>query len=126
MKKIILPLLLLSTVSFSQTINGKNLKEIKSDYVRIIGASHVNKANCEMNGEQTKISCGRVISIDFDRKQNVLKGEDDILDVNGCSVNLGSVIEAFDFMCNSGYEFVTASSTIVGDKNVYQYLLKRK
>ena len=122
MKKIILPLLLLSTVSFSQVINRK---ETKSDYVQIVGTSNLTKVNCEMNGEQAKLSCGQVVSINFGQKQNDLKRED-ILDVNGCSVKLDSIIEAFDFMCNSGYEFVTASSTIVGDQNVYRYLLKKK
>lgn len=118
MKKIILPLILLSTVSFSQVINQK---EIKSDYVQIVGTSN---PNCEMNGK-TKLAYGQLVSVDLGQKQNVWTIKDNkLLDDDGCSVN--SVVDALDIVINNGYKLIISSSILVGEKNICSYLLKKK
>jgi hypothetical protein len=111
MKQLTLALLLIATTtSFSQTVNGIPLKELNVEYVQIVGT--------RVGFSATKVS----IQLDFGQKQSVWTGDDTkLLDATGKSVKLNSMIDALNFMNSNGYEFITAYVT----QNVYHYLLKK-
>lgn len=117
MKKVVLIatglLMMLSTLSFSQTVNGIPLKDIDVVYVQIVGRAKL-------------FSTDLAIDIDFGQKNKVFSKKDTrIVDVDGKDVVLHSMVDALNFMCENGYSFVTAYAITVSNQNVYHFLLKK-
>ncbi|MDR0415667.1 MAG: hypothetical protein LBH84_09705 [Prevotellaceae bacterium] len=103
-------------IAFCQTINGVALKDINVDYVMIIGEGKFlsNKIN---------------ISIDFGQETSFFGGnkERKMLDAEGKSITLNSMIDALNFMSSAGYEFVNAYViTTTNNQNVYHWILRKK
>jgi hypothetical protein len=107
--------LILSTFSgFGQTVNNVPLKDINVDYVQIVGTSKLLS---------TKVT----IEIDFGQRNKMFNFNDTSLkDENGKLLELNSMIDALNFMCKNGYEFVQAYAITIGSQNVYHYLMRKK
>lgn len=118
MKKVLTAFLLFTVLcigtGFGQSVNGIPLKDIDVDYVRIVGTS---------NWSGTKVN----IDIDFGQKQKLWSNDDTkLLDSASNPIKLNSMIDALNFMCKNGYEFLTAYVVTSNNQNVYNYLLRRK
>lgn len=101
-------------LNFGQTVNNIPLKEINVDYIQIVGTSKLLS---------TKVT----IEIDFGQRNKMFNFNDTSLkDENGKPVELNSMIDALNFMCKNGYEFVQAYAITVGSQNVYHYLMRKK
>ncbi len=118
MKKLLILIALLSSKSFAQTVNDIPLKDIKSEYVQIVGTGKF-------------LSEKITIELDFGQKSSAwTKKDTQLLDAEGKKVELNSMIDALNFMVANGYEFVQAYvitiPTLGGNQNVYHYLLRKK
>lgn len=110
----LLSLILSSTISFSQSVNGVALKDLNVEYVQIVGSSKL-------------FSNDVTVQIDFGQKNKVFSSKDTrIVDADGKDVVLHSMIDALNFMYENGYEFVNAFAITMGNVNVYHYVMKRK
>jgi hypothetical protein len=116
-KLTIIILMLLSVNTFAQTINGMDIGDLKneSEYIQILGTSKL-------------LSSKVTITIDFGQRNKLFSGKDDgrIVDKNGKSIVLNSMIDAINFMSENGYVFVNAYAITIGNQNVYHYMMKRK
>ncbi len=107
-------ILFLTTVSFTQSVNGKNISELDAEYIQIVGSKKLlsNKVN---------------VQIDFGQVDKIFKAKDtQIKDENGKLTTFNSMIDALNFMSKAGYEFVNAYAISVGNQNVYHYMLRKK
>jgi hypothetical protein len=108
---IIASLFLLSFfASNAQTVNDIPLKDIKAEYVQIVGTTRF-------------MSLKLTININYGQEPDE---ESKVRDENGKKVIFNSMVDALNFMTKYGYEFVTAYALTVGNQNVYHFLLKRK
>lgn len=100
---------------FSQTVNDIPLKDIKVEFVQIIGTS---------KSLSNKVS----VAIDFGQENKYFSFKDvsTIKDKNGKKIKFYSMIDALNFMSENGYEFVDSNAFRVDKENVFQYLLRRK
>lgn len=109
-------ILVLSVVvsGFSQTVNGKLIKDLDVDYVEIVGWNKI-------------FSKKVTVEIDFGQVDKFFKSKDtEIRDENDKRVVFNSMIDALNFMSKSGYEFVTAYIVKEGDSSKYHYILRKK
>lgn len=107
-------LLLMSMRTTAQTVNSIPLKDIRSEYIQIVGTTVLMSAKL-------------TIEIDFGQMSNIWRAKDNvILDENGKSMKFNSMIDALNFFAKYGYEFVTAYTVTLGNTNVYHYLLRKK
>jgi hypothetical protein len=112
-----LVMLFVSVVSFGQTVNGVQLKDIDVEYVQIVGTSKL-------------FSKDLTIQIDFGQKNKIFDTKDTrLVDSDGRDVVLHSMVDALNFMTKHEYYFVTAYAisipTSAGNQNVYHFLLKK-
>jgi hypothetical protein len=115
-KTIISSLLFLAGfTSYSQTVNDVPISEINEEYIQIVGTSRFmsNKVNVEIDfGQHSKFfSSG---------KQTQIKDE------NGSLMKFNSMIDALNFMNETGYEFVQAYAIAVDSQNVHHYLMRKR
>ena len=104
----------LSVAGVAQTVNNVPLKDIKTEYVQIVGSSNL------LN---TRIS----IELDFGQVNNYWSQRDTQLrDEKDKKVVFNSMIDALNFMSQNGYEFVQAYVFDIGNQQVYHYLMRRK
>ena len=93
MKKLLFTALLgFSAMAFSQTVNNVPIKDIKVDYIQIVGYERLfsNKMEVELDfGQNTKFF--------------TLKDELTVLDENGKVVEFNSMTDALNFMSANGY-----------------------
>lgn len=117
MKKLLLSAVILacSLTMKAQTVNDVPLKDIDVEYVQIVGTSKL-------------LSTKLTIEIDFGQKTKFFSsGKETIVkDFDGKAVDFNSMIDALNFMSKNGYEFVNAYAILVGNQNVYHYLLRNK
>ena len=117
-KKIAITLLFLlvgTLAAYAQTVNGKAISEIDVEYVEIVGT--------------TKLLSKKVtIDIDFGQEDKLFSSRKDsqIKDENGKKKSFNSMIDALNFMSKNGYDFVDSYAALVGEQNVYHYLLKKR
>lgn len=98
---------------FSQSINGVPLKEIDTEYLRIVGYSKL------MSNKVT-------IELDFGQRDKIWNSKDTrLVDENGKSIVLNSMVDALNFVSKSGYEFVQAYAFAVSNQSVYHYLMRK-
>lgn len=112
---LLLSTLILSSYSYSQTVNDVPLKDIDVEYVQIIGTgrSLSTKVNVEIDfGQETK-------SISFKNGTN-------IKDEKGRNVKFNSMMDALNFMSENGYAFQFAYTTNDEKDNAVYYILKKK
>lgn len=107
--------LLISVRAYCQTVNGAPLKELKVDYILIVGTAKMMS---------NKVS----IAIDFGQENKYFSAKDDgrITDENGKPLILNSMIDALNFLSQYDYEFVNAYSITIQNSNVLHWVLKKK
>ena len=103
-----------ATVALSQTVNGRPITEIDTEYVDIIGVAKPFSKKVNIN-----IDFGQVDKF-FSTKDSQIK------DKNGESTTFNSMVDALNFMSKNGYDFVQAYVTQTGDLNTYHYLMKKR
>ena len=116
MKKIALLFsIIISSVSFAQTVNDVPIKDINVDYVQIIGTGR---------GLSTKLN----VRLDFgqDTKSFSLKNGLKIKDERGIAVKFNSMMDALNFMSSNGFDFQFAYTSKENDDAIYYILKKRK
>ena len=116
MKKIILLLLFIPTITFSQSVNGVPFAEIDTPFIEIVGT-------------QKALLSKVTIFIDFGQRTKLFgsnKKQFSILDSDGKKVEFNSMIDALNFMTLNGYVFEQAYAVSVGPNNVYHYLMSKK
>lgn len=119
MKYTIIYLLLLIGPLKAQTINGIPLDSLNTKFCQIVGTGKL-------------FSNDLTIQLDFGQKNRYWSVKDTkVLDKDGKSVVLHSMIDALNFMESFGYEFnfayvITTPTALGGVQNVYHYLLKKK
>jgi hypothetical protein len=117
MKKLILTLMLffaIQNLTFSQSVNGVQFKDIDVEYVQIVGT-------------KKPFTQKVFIEIDFGQENKLFSNRDTrIVDEKGINLIFNSMIDALNFMNKNGYDFVTAYTVTIGDQNVYHYLLKKR
>ena len=113
-KTTFLLLFLIPLFSFSQTINGKEIKNIDVEFVQIVGTSKLLRKKV-------------TIQIDFGQHTKFFSKTKDtqIVGKDGKPISFNSMIDALNFMNESGYNFVQAYAFAVGNQNVYHYLLQK-
>ena len=99
---------------YSQTVNDIPLKNINVEYVQIVGTSKM-------------FSNKLLIEIDFGQENKFFSSDKDtrIKDSSGKYMIFNSMIDALNFMCANGYEFVQAYAFNAADQNLYHYLLRK-
>ncbi len=115
MKKLILILLFIPAITYSQSINGVPFSEIDSEYIEIVGTAKA-------------LSNKVTINIDFGQSTKLLgssKKQFSILDEDNKKVEFNSMIDALNFMTKNGYKFEQAYVVTTGGSNVYRYLLSK-
>jgi|TARA_R110000868_G_scaffold84_10_gene900 hypothetical protein len=118
MKKIILSLSILMTTIFTSfgqaTVNGSPINGLDVDYVQIVGRSNLMG---------TKVT----VDLEFGQQNKLFSNEDTkILDSDGSTLKLNSMVDALNFMSDNGYDFVAAYAITIGNQNVYHFLMKKK
>tara|TARA_A100001015_G_C14756824_1_gene619807 strand:+ start:30 stop:380 length:351 start_codon:yes stop_codon:yes gene_type:complete len=115
MRHIILLLLFIPAITYSQSINGVPFSEIDSEYIEIVGTAKA-------------LSNKVTINIDFGQSTKLLgssKKQFSILDKDNKKVEFNSMIDALNFMTKNGYKFEQAYVITAGGSNVYRYLLSK-
>jgi len=115
MRHIILLLLFIPAITYSQSINGVPFSEIDSEYIEIVGTAKA-------------LSNKVTINIDFGQSTKLLgssKKQFSILDKDNKKVEFNSMIDALNFMTKNGYKFEQAYVITTGGSNVYRYLLSK-
>ena len=116
MKKLIILLLFVPVISFSQSVNGVPFAEIDSPFIEIVGT-------------QKLLSSKVTIFIDFGQRTKLFgnnKKQFSILDKEGKKVEFNSMIDALNFMTTNGYVFEQAYTVTIGQSNVYHFLMSKK
>ncbi|MHA3788339.1 hypothetical protein ACX0HA_09035 [Flavobacterium hauense] len=116
MKKLLIAALLLcAPIAYCQTVNDVPIKDIKVEYVQIVGTSKMMS---------TKLN----IQLDFGQKTGFFSGgkEQLVKDASGNKLEFNSMIDALNFMGENGYEFISAYAAEFSGQNVYHYLLRKK
>ena len=109
----VLPLIFLALFSEAQTVNDIPLKDIKTEYIQIVGTSKL-------------LSTKLTIEIDFGQANKIFDGNDTQLkDNDGKRIVFNSMIDALNFMSSNGYEFVQAYAITVSNQNIYHYLMRK-
>ena len=67
------------------------------------------------------------IEIDFGQENKLFSGNHDTMvkDKNGEKMVFQSMIDALNFMHESGYEFESANAFNIGGQNVFHFMLRR-
>lgn len=115
MKKLIILLLFVPVISFSQSVNGVPFAEIDSPFIEIVGTQKV-------------LSSKVTIFIDFGQRTKLFgnnKKQFSILDKEGKKVEFNSMIDALNFMTTNGYKFEQAYVVTVGNSSTYHYLMSK-
>lgn len=106
--------LFMSSNFYSQTVNDIPLKDIKVDYIQIVGTSKM-------------FSSKLTINLDFGQRDKLFNAKDTQLrDEDGKLLDFNSMIDALNFFSMNGYEFADAYAITISNKNVYHFLLKKK
>lgn len=117
MKKFLFALLLLvsTTSSKAQTVNGIPLQELDVEYILIRGMAKLFSKQVQ-------------VEIDFgQRKKMFTTGKETFIkDDQGRNVIFNSMIDALNYMSEYGYGFVNAYVITAGNQNVYHYLLRNR
>jgi len=116
MKKLLLLLLFIPSITYSQSINGVPFSEIDSEYIEIVGTAKA-------------LSNKVTIKIDFGQSTKLLgssKKQFSILDKENKKVQFNSMIDALNFMTKNGYKFEQAYVVTTGGSDVYHYLLSKE
>lgn len=99
---------------YSQSVNGKPLTEIDTDYIMIVGTKKL-------------LSSKVTVDIDFGQKTSFIElGKNtQIKDENGKPVEFNSMIDALNFFAKIGFEFVDAYVITTEGQNVYHWIVKK-
>ncbi len=98
----------------AQTVNGVPLKDLKTEYIQIVGTSKL-------------LSNKLTIEIDFGQENKLFKTSDtQLINADGSRVLLNSMVDALNFMHSNGYEFITAYTITIGNQNVYHFLMRKR
>jgi len=109
-----LALLFVASVGFAQTIDDIPLKDLKADYIKIIGFNRI---------QYTKL----VIDFDYGQKDRVIDTKRVVVrDENEKPIQFQSMIDALNFMTRNGYDFVQAYALQIGEQAVMHYLLRKR
>lgn len=115
MKVILLLAFTLPTLTFAQVkVDGTDINQLPEvKYVELLG---VQKAF------STKVT----VIIDFGQKMSF--GSDQRIEgPDGKAIVFNSMVEALNFMCKNGYEFINNYVVTIGQsQNIYHYLLRRR
>ena len=116
MNKYILVLSLLMSLSYSQTIDGINVKDIDVEYMQIVGTTGflTNKVSITLDYGQT--AAGKLFG----------KGKMVVKDKDGKRMKFNSMIDALNFLGTNGYDFVDAYAITIGNNNVYHYMMRKR
>lgn len=101
------------SVFYQATVNGVNIEDIESPFIRIVGTSKFLSTKIRVN-------------IEFGQEIKYFKNTTTIKDGLGNPIDFNSMIDAMNYMSYFGYEFLQAYVITVGEQNVYHYLMKRK
>jgi len=110
-------MILFSSVTYAQTVNGQPISEIENEYIQIIGTERF-------------LSNKMKIDIDFGQRDKVFKvGDTRVEDAEGKLVTFNSMMQALNFMYDHGYEFVQAMHITEGEdieNTKIHYILRKK
>jgi hypothetical protein len=102
------------TIDTLATINGELLKDLKTEYIQIMGYSKMFS---------TKLN----IQLDYGQWNDAFDNNDmKLLDGKGKTMTFNSMIDALNFFSLNGFEFVQAYAFSTGGSNVYHYLLRKR
>ena len=108
---IVFSVLFVNTI-FSQTVNSISITEIDAEYV-------------EISIHTSAFSNYITIELNYGQVNRTLDSQDsEIKDENGKPLKFNSMIDALNFMCKNGYEYV--DSYTISDENTPHYLLRKK
>ena len=106
----------ISVSGYGQTVNNIPIKDLKSEYVEIVGTAATLFGN--------KV----IIDIDFGQEVKVFGGGKQFIIKNAAGENMefNSMIDALNFMSQNGYTFVQAYGfETTNHEYVYHYLLRK-
>ena len=115
MKKYILVLSFLMSLSYSQTIDGVNIEDIDVEYMQIVGTKAFLTKKVSIALDYGQAAAGKV----FGKGKMVVKNKD------GKKIKFNSMIDALNFLSANGYDFVDAYAINVGNQNVYHYMMRK-
>ena len=79
---------------------------------------------CEIVGTANLIGTKVTIQLDFGQENKFL-ADKRYKDADGKPIKFNSMVDAMNFMGNSGWEFCQAYTITMGQQNVYHFLLKK-
>ena len=103
--KLIAVSLLISVLSFGQSVNGVNVKDFNSDYIEIVGYEKL-------------MSHKVMINVDYGQERKYFKSQV-FRDENEKPVIFNGMIDAMNFFRKYGYEFKQAY--VIGSSGMYVY-----
>lgn len=81
---------------------------------------------CELVGTQKFMSQNITVALDFGQKTSYWSNKNrKLVDENNKPVVFNSMVDAMNFMGESGWEFAQAYIVTMGQQNVYHWLLKK-
>lgn len=82
-------------------------------------------AYAELVGVQKFLSTQLVVSIDIGQRRTMFTNNTIIDPATGKTISFNSMVDAMNYMGESGWEFVQAYVATAGNQNTYRWLLKR-
>jgi len=83
-------------------------------------------AYCELVGTQKFLSTKVTVSVDYGEATKLFQDTRMKNEQTGKVQSFNSMVDALNYMGNSGWEFVQAYVVTTGQQNVYHWLLKKK
>lgn len=116
MKKIVLILFLtISSISYSQTVNGFELDKIPAEYIMLVGTQKTFKFyQVTLYVDYGQISTSKEAKKGF------------VLDSIGKRMSFNGMMGAINVFSKKGWEFKDAYPISGGSSTVYHYLMKKK
>lgn len=102
----------------AQSLNGKPITQVESEYIRIISNEDESDIYVDFG---TKYNAPRFnIRLADPTYRNILKNKD------GHEVIFASVIDALNFMSNSGYYLVETHTITEKNVSMFHYIMRKK
>lgn len=109
---LLITFIILTSITFSQTVNDVPIADIDAEYIRIVGSGKIFSSKVN-------------VQLEFGQHDKLFSDNTTVRDENDKPVEFNSMVDALNFMDENGYEFLTAYAITMGNRNVYHYLMRK-